>query len=127
MGLNVAEANSANSVLRYVIALQTAYRPPTARELEGMEDLARGATKRLLAGLNDTHVREAFARPAERIDLDDSRHPVWGAVCDNAGSLEAIVAAAAAPDPVAAFNRLLATVVRDVVALYDPTATAGGA
>ncbi|WP_414943329.1 hypothetical protein [Amycolatopsis sp. cmx-11-32] len=127
MGLNIAEANSANAVLRYVIDLQTTYRPPTARELEGMEDLARGATKRLLAGLNDTHVREAFARPGERIDLDDSSHPVWVAVCDKAGSLEAIVAAAAAPDPVAAFNRLLAEAVRDVVALYDPTATAGGA
>ncbi|ONF62275.1 hypothetical protein [Amycolatopsis keratiniphila] len=129
MGLNVTEANSANVVLRYVIALQTAYRPPTARELEGMQDLARGATKRLLAGLNETHVAEAFARPAERYDLDDSRHPVWGAVCDKAGTLEAVIAAADAPDPVDAFTRLLAEVVRDVVALYDPwtPVTAGGA
>ncbi|KFU80996.1 hypothetical protein BB31_11475 [Amycolatopsis lurida NRRL 2430] len=126
MGLNVTEANSANVVLRYVIALQAAYRPPTDRELEAMQDLARGATKRLHAGLTDAHVREAFARPADRYGLDDSRHPAWVATCD-AAPLEAIVAAAAAPDPVKAFNRLLAVAVRAVVAVYGPYRRDGGA
>ncbi|WET79257.1 hypothetical protein P3102_35400 [Amycolatopsis sp. QT-25] len=126
MGLNVTEANAANAVIRYAIALQAAYRPPTDRELEAMQDIARGATKRLHAGLTDAHVREAFARPAERFDLDDSRHPVWPVVWQ-AAPIEVVIAAVYAADPVDAWSRLLAEVVRAVVATYDPTATAGGA